>query len=113
MKAHRWTVSCLILAGIALGAVLSGRLSLPQADAQGAGRAGEVVVVVGTEVSRELPIILVDSSEQTLLVYQYDYSGEDLELMSARTFRFDRLLTQFNNDGVTVDDVRREIRRDD
>jgi hypothetical protein len=110
MNAHRWKVSCLIIAGIALGALLSGRGGLPRVQAQGDGAAGNVVVVVGNEVSREMPIFLVDTAEQTLLVYQWDYSGEDIELMAARTYRFDRLLTEFNVDGVSVEDVRREIR---
>ena len=106
MNIQRWKITCLILAGIALGAVLSRRAALPRAEAQGDGSAGNIVVVI-------VPIVLVDAAEQTILIYQYDYSGEDLEFMAARTFRFDRLLTEFNIDGVSVDDVRREIRRNE
>jgi hypothetical protein len=111
MNMHRWKLACLILAGVAFGAFLSNHIGLPRAQAQGDGRAGNVVVVVGQESASDLPIILMDASEQTLLIYIYDIGSEDLELMAARTFRFDRLLTQFNNDGVTVDDVRRELQR--
>lgn len=111
MRIDRWKLACLLFAGIAFGAFMSRHVSMPQAHAQADGRAGNVVIVVGQETARKLPIVLMDASEQTLLVYEYDLTGEDLELMAARTFRFDRLLTQFNVDGVTVQDVQRELRR--
>lgn len=111
MNIHKWKIACLVLAGLACGAVLSGRRMIPEARAQGDGTAGNVTMVVGVAISRELPIVVCDAAEQTVLVYKYDYGSDDIELVAARSFRYDRLLTEYNVTGIKVDDVIKAVRR--
>ncbi len=113
MNGNGWRTAFVALVAGTVGALLAtvGTGLLPSAHAQGDGAAGSITCVVGPESSGDLPIILVDAAEQTLLIYQYDYSSEDVELMAARSIRYDRLLTEYNIEGASVSDVMKEVRK--
>jgi hypothetical protein len=102
-------VVCALLVGYAAAGALGGRPAHAQADGQSRG----VIAVMGEVRDRgaQAPIIICDTVEQTMMVYLYDYRNEDLEFVSARSFRFDKLLQEFNNDGRSVEDVEREVTR--
>jgi len=110
MIARDRSIFTVLAAALAALLVLLAGGILSRADAQGDGAAGNIVCVVGQVARNDLPIILVDAAEQTIMVYLYDYAGDDLELVSTRTYRYDRLLSEFNNEDPSVEDVRKRVR---
>ena len=101
-----------VLLAVALGFVLAGGGVLKMAQAQGEMQTGRIAVVAGPIRTVDLPIILVDSREETMMVYEYDMAQKELNLIAARTFRFDKLLAQFEvkgRNGPSVDEVKRAV----
>ena len=84
---------------------------LPRAQAQSAAGGGSVAVVMGLERNGYAPIVVVDSVEQSLLVYEYSYGGRNISLESARTYRFDKLLPEFKNREPSVRQVQDMLQR--
>lgn len=96
---------------MAAGALLTGLfVSMDSADAQasyGAGSGGPGVYIVAGQISSNTyGLYLVDYDNQTICVYQYSPGDRKLRLMSARTYRFDVKLDEFN----TFDPTPREVR---
>jgi hypothetical protein len=109
---NRRTGSFLLIGlGVVVAVVLSVAMLTGTAQAQGDGQAASIVCVVAAPRGNETPIILVDAAEQTIMIYKYTSSGEDLELVTARSYRFDRLIKEYNIDGMTVDDVKKLIKK--
>jgi hypothetical protein len=96
---------------LAAGFLLAGGVLAPRARGQSEGLTQGVICVVGAESNERAPIVLVDVPDQTMVVYEYNYQSSDIELVAARTFRFDKLLEEYRNDGVTVEEVRQEVTR--
>ncbi len=86
-------VVCLMLA------VTVGRWSLFQpAHAQTPGAsAGATTVALGEVTRNVLPVVIVDSVDNALLIYEVDMSRSEwrLELKNARTYRYDKQLREF------------------
>ncbi len=96
--------------GLLLGYVVGQTTGLlPPAHAQSEGSAGRVIAVMASTDQQYTPIVLVDTLEQTLIVYTYNRSGRSLALESARTYQFDKQLYDFRTDGVSVDQIRARI----
>jgi hypothetical protein len=112
-RTDAWKLGVLLPAALALGYIVaSGAFSSP-AHAQGDGEARGIICLVGglRQGGDTAPIVLVDTAEQTMMVYKFDYGHEDVEFVASRTFRFDKLVTEFNIDGASVDAVRRRVSR--
>ena len=101
----------LVLVALGVGYMLGRGAMMPGAHAQGESRAGNVALVIGPERNGEAPIVLVDALESSLMVYEYDYRDRGLTFRSARTFRYDRQLIEFNNDDPSVQTVRTQIQK--
>ena len=83
-----------------------------EAEAQGmVSEAGNTIVVVGQERNARIPIFLVDTREQTLCVYRYDFNANSLELSVARTYAWDKKLQEYGETRPDPDDVRRGVMR--
>jgi len=106
MRLERIVVVVLLVVVCVMGTALLPRRAAAQAD----GQAGNVTIVLAEMRNGSVPIVLVDGTEQTLLVYEYDYGSDEIELQCARTYRFDKLLTEFNSGRPSVEDVRKMIR---
>jgi len=106
-----WQSAVLLLVAVALGFILAQDGILPRAQAQGDGAAGHVICVMGQERSGYAPVVLVDTLEQSVLVYEYSYRSRLLELESARTYRFDKMLLNFETSGPSIGDVRSIVRQ--
>ncbi len=105
-----WRTVAIVLLSVMVGILLAGAGVLPSAQAQMmGGRSGSIVCLVGEELNGYAPIILMDEPDQTILVYEYSYRDNEIELTSARTYRFDKLLTEFNIQGPSVGDVQRRV----
>jgi hypothetical protein len=110
MGIRGWRLAAIVLACVLAGVLLAGSGLLPAAQAQSEGRAGQVVVVLGQVWSNGYaPIVLLDSQDETLLVYEYSYQDERVKFSCARSYRFDKLVTEFNNSGPTVEQVRSQV----
>lgn len=109
MARQDWKTALIVLLSVMAGFFLAGSGVLSSAYGQSEGRAGDVVCVVGQERNGFAPIVLVDLSDQTILVYEYSYANDRIELTSARTYRFDKLMTEYNIRGLTVEQVREGV----
>ncbi len=111
MAAKELKVAAVILVSLVVGFLLAGGSVLPKASGQGEGMTQGVMVVVGDAYAGYAPIVLMDIPDQSILVYEYSYSARQIKLTSARTYRFDKLLTDFQTGPPTVDQVRGFVTR--
>jgi hypothetical protein len=111
MANREWKVAFLVLLSVVAGVLLAGRGVLPAARGQSEGRAGNLICVLGENLRGYAPIVLVDGQERTILVYEYSYGDDRIELTSARTFEFDRLIKEYNVEGLSVGQVQSEVTR--
>ncbi len=83
--------------------------------AQGDGGAGaqHVFAVVGNQQTNREPFYLVDTKQEVIIVYEYGVQGEGLGLVSARRYKYDKLLEQYgiSNFGPKVDNIKKEIEK--
>ena len=98
---ERWqSAAFLALLALMLGYILGQSSFFAPAQAQGEGMAaGRVICVVGQVTNNRAPIFLVDTLEQTLLVYEYNYIARNMYLKAARTYRYDKQLVDFSTSG--------------
>ncbi|NLW49450.1 MAG: hypothetical protein GXY85_01220 [Candidatus Brocadiaceae bacterium] len=106
MAQGSWKTAVVAVVGVAAGLALAGSGLMGSAQAQSEGAAGGMICVVGQELQGTAPIVLVDVRDQSLLVYEYSYYNDRISLTSARTFRFDKQLTEYQTSGPNVDLVR-------
>jgi hypothetical protein len=105
MKSNNWKTALVILAALVSGAILARGGVLPGVQAQMGGRTSDVICVVAPLGIQDTPVILVDTREQTILCYEYDVGSDDLEFNAARTYRFDKMLRDYQTQGPSVDSV--------
>ena len=111
MANREWKMAFVILVSVMAGVFLAGSGILPAAHGQSEGRAGSVICVVGQERQGFAPVVLIDGQERTILIYEYSYANDRIELTSARTFEFDRLVKEFNVEGLSVGEVQAQVTR--
>ena len=111
-KANVWLMMLVAaLLGVLIGMVMNGR----EVAAQGDGAAAHVVALAGwlKPNSSIQTIYIVDTREQTLLVYEYNIGRGAIDLVGARTFEYDKLLTEFDlskgGQPPKVDNVKKEV----
>ena len=100
---------------VCLATVMSvGRWTPTQpAYAQGmVGAAGAATVVMGEITGGEMPIIVLDSVDNSLMLYKVDMSRREwtLELQNARTYRYDKQLHNLRSE-PSVEDIIRRLER--
>ncbi|MFO0794038.1 MAG: hypothetical protein U0586_08230 [Candidatus Brocadiaceae bacterium] len=77
--------------------------------AQGDGGARHIFGVVGNQLGSRQPFYLVDTDEQTVMVYEY-FQGGGFGLVAARSYKFDKKLQQYGRSyGTTVEEVKAEL----
>ncbi len=83
--------------------------------AQGDGGAGtkHIFALVGNQQSNREPLYLVDTRQEVIMVYEYGVQGEGLGLVSARSYKYDKLLEQYgsSNFGPKVNVIKKEIEK--
>ena len=115
----QWTITCLVAVVAVLATVLllnyirdDSRYAFAQVSE---GSAGYVVGILGQPRSNKLPLFLIDNKRQTIMVYEYSQERRELFLRAARSFRYDRELTDVDyrsmgaTKGPSVDDVRDDL----
>ena len=117
MADRSWKTALVVLAAVATGVLIGGSGILPggilpKASAIGEGQSGGVIALVGDmSANQEAPVVLVSVPDETIMVYDFSYSDRVLRLSSARTYRFDKLLTDWQTKGPTVEEVRKFTNR--
>jgi hypothetical protein len=118
MKLNHWMVMALTAAVAVLATLLiTGRYDIVRpAQAQESAAGSYMVALIGEQVTQQYPLFLVDTKEMSILVYEYDRGNGSLELHAARTFQYDRKLTDYEvrsttqrRVGPSVDQVRQAI----
>ena len=77
--------------------------------AQGDGVARHIFGVVGEQLGNRQPFYLVDTNEETIMVYEY-FQGGGLGFVASRSYKFDKKLQQHGRSyGATVEEVKTEL----
>lgn len=105
MAAKNWQLALVALVALVAGFVLAGG-GLSRVDAQSEGRTAGVICVMGEQLNGSAPLVIVDVPDQSVVIYEYDYRNDRIELTAARTYQYDKLLPNFNTEGPTVEEVR-------
>ncbi len=109
MADRSWKVALVVLAALATGALIGGR-GLPLAQGIGEGQSGGVIALIGDmSPNYETPVVVISVPDQTVLAYLYSYNNRTIRLTSARTYAYDKRLTDWKTEGPTVQEVRNYI----
>ncbi|MFN3533447.1 MAG: hypothetical protein ACK41Q_13215 [Candidatus Brocadia sp.] len=77
--------------------------------AQGDGNARHVFGVVGEKQGNRQPFYLVDTEEQTIMIYEY-FQGGGFGLVAARNYKYDKKLQEYGKTyGLSIEDVKAEL----
>lgn len=77
--------------------------------AQGNGDARYIFGVVGEKQGNRQPFYLVDTEEQTIMIYEY-FQGGGFGLVAARNYKYDRKLQEYGKTyGLCLADVKAEL----
>lgn len=97
----RWFLPALIVLGVLCLPLIGSKLG-PSADAQAQLQTGmeDGIMVIPVQIGRDsYGLAMVDTEEQTLWIYEINNRGpayNRLRLLAARSWRYDRLLQQYN-----------------
>lgn len=113
MVEGRWQLVLVAVVSLAAGVLLGGTQLFHSAQGATQGQAGGVIALIGDAVSQDAPLVIVDVPDQSVVVYEYDYQSDEIELTAARTYQYDKLLRDYPEDhaGPTVREVRDFVRR--
>jgi hypothetical protein len=97
----RWLLPAVIIVGLSVVLLLCGQWGLPAAaKAQPQPAENGQILVIPIQLERgNFGLAMVDTANQTLWVYQLNSTGPGynrLQLLAARSWRYDRLLKQYN-----------------
>jgi len=97
----RWTATVLVAAVAVLGTLLAMKVldeGAQSAEAQFAGemKADYMIGLVGPLRDPYVPLFLVDTKGQKIMVYEYEMAQRKFGLRAARSFRYDRELDDQN-----------------
>ena len=120
MRHQHWLIT-LLVAAVAVESTLLivGGAGAPARHAYGQATAvaGYIIGLTGSEKNGRLPLIMIDTKEQTIVAYEYNYSRHRLILASVRPYRYDRQLDEYylgvstSGNGLSVDKVMTLLRR--
>jgi len=112
-----WTVNVLFVLVAVLATLLATQYfsgGSQRAYAQtSAGSADYMIGLIGPARQSKIPLFLVDSKRQTVMVYDYHQDQRELRLRAVRSYRFDRELedAEFGVKGPSVDNVKSILER--
>ena len=77
------------------------------------GSADYMIGLIGPSRQSKIPLFLIDSKRQTVMVYDYHQDQRELRLRAVRSYRFDRELedAEFGVKGPSVKDVKSELEK--
>ncbi|MFP4176295.1 MAG: hypothetical protein ACLFT2_03640 [Candidatus Brocadiia bacterium] len=108
MKEQWKGTAVVILVAALVGYVLGQAGLIPDASAQSSSSSQEVAVVMGPEaVDDDVPFLVVDSMERTIMVYEWDMSARTMKFQAARNYEYDRMVENYGQSKNTpsVEDV--------
>ncbi|MEP9412079.1 MAG: hypothetical protein HRF42_11920 [Candidatus Brocadia sp.] len=105
-----YSVNTLLLVIIAfLSMILVFKDTTNHVVAQGDGNARHVFGVVGEKQGNRQPFYLVDTEEQTIMIYEY-FQGGGFGLVAARNYKYDKKLQEYGKIyGLSLADVKTEL----
>jgi len=108
---EKWLAAVLLGLAALFGYILAESDFFSKAQAQASeGQSAGVICVMGQELRGYVPIVLIDTREQRLLVYEYYMPGHSIELEAVRPYMYDRMAPPLRNKGISVEEVRGTIR---
>ena len=80
--------------------------------AQDAGGADYMMGLMGPLVQNTyVPIVLVDTRQQTMMLYEYNRAQRNFQFLQSRSFRHDRMVEDREMRGANVEAVRNFVER--
>jgi len=117
MKSNALVIVLAVLVGVLAALLVTTVVSSRPAAAQvSEGSTDFLTAILGPEAFRRVPLFIVDSKSQTIMVYEYDQSTRKFYMRAARSFRYDRRLEEADyssygqNKGPSLRDVQKKIR---
>lgn len=110
MGAARRTFVTGLCVGLVASLALLGWGTLPPVQAQSAAEKSSPSAFVQNAADGSQVVYLLDDSERTLCVYQFDPRKGKLKLAAARHLRADQQLLEFNNEEPHVSDIEKLAR---
>ncbi|MFP4028505.1 MAG: hypothetical protein ACLFWL_12000 [Candidatus Brocadiia bacterium] len=102
---EKWQMTTIMVLLALIVGYLAGKAFVRPAEAQMNGEAGNVTILIGPVDNGDIPVMLLDSLAQALVIYEYDLSSNRLELKNARTYRYDKALARWG-----IGDMRPSVR---
>ncbi len=114
--ANKYRLNTILLAVvIALLVLMLFKNSPNYVIATGDGGAGarHVFGVVGNQQANRESFYLVDTRQETIMVYEYGVQGEGLGLITTRSYKYDKLLEEYGRMrfGPGVDKIKEEMKK--
>jgi len=94
-----------LMMGVLACLAMVGWGTVPTVHAQSAQDKGSPTAIVQNAADGTQVVYLLDDSERTLCVYQFDPRKGKLKLAAARHLRADQQLLEFNNEEPHVSDI--------
>jgi hypothetical protein len=105
----RWALSMFVILGV-LALFFAGNKLCSPANTQAEPQAGSEILVVPMQIDRDrYGLAMVDTTNHTLWIYELNSRGlphSRLKLLAARSWKYDRLLEQYNTDEPKPEQVR-------
>lgn len=113
MKDKWQSTAIVVLLALVVGYIFGQSNMMPGAQAQSASSGDRIAVVMGSEADERVPFVVVDPLEETIMVYEWDMGSRVMYLRAARTYRYDKMVTEFGNadNSPSVRDVQRRLQR--
>lgn len=108
---RRWLLLACIIVGLACIFLVGSKFGYPiNAQAQLQADIESKILVIPVQIERDsYGLAMVDTSSQTLWIYELNSHGpahNRLKLLAARSWRYDRLLQQYNTTEPTPEQVK-------
>lgn len=110
MNSKKLTVSLLAALGILILAQVTLTLIEECVSAQGIGDR-YMILVSGTWKDNREPVYILNTREQVINVYAYNGEENRMRLVAVRSYQWDRLVREFNNDPPSVDQIQGSVAR--
>ena len=108
MKSKKLTLALLSVLGF-LVAVQIGLTLLEESVHAQFGFDRYMIVVNGTWYDNEEPIFVINTREQVICVYEYNSEEDKMGLVAVRSYQWDRVIREFNNNPPTVQSIRSTV----
>ena len=109
MKSKKLTLGLLTLLGLLLVIQVGLSILEESVNAQVFGADRYVIMVNGAWRDNREPVYVINTREQSICVYAYNSEEKKMRLVAVRSYKWDRVIREYNNDAPTVDVIQNKV----